>query len=57
MTRPHNIHHQLAASTWRLLVGSSHAINLIASGDNWKIDSALLIYAEKNRVSLAEGIW
>jgi len=53
---PRNIRHQLAAATCGLLAGSSHASSLIASGDNWKIDSALLIYAEKDRVSLAEGV-
>ncbi len=53
---PRNIRRQLATATCTLLAGASHAGSLIASGDNWKIDSALLIYAEKDRVSLAEGI-
>ncbi len=53
---PRHIRRQLAAATCSLLAGASHANSLIASGDNWKIDSALLIYAEKDRVSLAEGI-
>jgi Protein of unknown function (DUF3570) len=54
--RPRNIHHQLAAATCTLLAGASHASSLVASGDNWKVDSALLIYAEKDRVQLAEGV-
>ncbi len=53
---PRNIRRQLAVATCSLLAGASHAGGLIASGDNWKIDSALLLYAEKDRVSLAEGI-
>ncbi len=41
---PRNIRRQLATATCTLLAGASHAGGLIASGDNWKIDSALLIY-------------
>jgi hypothetical protein len=51
-----NIRRQLAAATCTLLAGTSHAGGLVASGSNWKIDSALLIYSEKDRVSLAEPV-
>lgn len=54
--KPRNIRQQLAVATCGLLAGTSHAGSLIASGDNWKVDSALLIYAEKDRVELAEGV-
>jgi len=54
--KPRNISRQLAAATCGLLAGTSHAGGLVASGNNWKIDSALLIYAEKDRVSLAEPV-
>jgi len=51
-----NIRRQLTAATCTLLTCTSHASGLIASGDNWKIDSALLLYAERDRVLLAEGV-
>ena len=54
--RPRNIHRQLAAATCGLLAGASHAGGLVASGNNWKIDSALMVYSEKDRVSLAEPV-
>jgi len=55
-TSPRNIRRPLAAATCSLLTGVSHAGGLIASGNNWKIDSALMLYAEKDRVQLAEGV-
>ena len=55
-TKPRNIRQQLAAATCTLLAGSSQAGGLVASGDNWKIDSALLIYAEKDRVAVAKPV-
>lgn len=51
-----NIQRQLAAATCTLLAGTSQAGGLVASGSNWKIDSALLIYSEKDRVSAAEPV-
>jgi hypothetical protein len=54
--KPHNIRRQLAVATCGLLASTSHAGGLVASGNNWKIDSALMIYAEKDRVQLAEGV-
>ncbi|MDT8384869.1 MAG: DUF3570 domain-containing protein [Gammaproteobacteria bacterium] len=53
---PRNIRRQLAAATCGLLAGAGHAGGLVASGNNWKIDSALLIYAEKDRVALVEPV-
>lgn len=53
---PRKIHAQLAAATCTLLAGTSHAAGLVASDNNWTIDSALLIYAEKDRVALAEPV-
>ena len=54
--KPRNIRRQLAAATCTLLAGSSQAGGLIASGDNWKVDSALLIYAEKDRIAVAKPV-
>ena len=54
--KPRNIRRQLAMATCGLLAGTSHAGGLVASGNNWKIDSALMVYSEKDRVSLAEPV-
>jgi len=53
---PRNIRAQLAAATCTLLASTGHAAGLLTSGNNWSIDSALLIYAEKDRIALAEPV-
>jgi len=53
---PRNIRRQLAAATCTLLAGASHAGGLVASGDNWKVDSAILYYSEKDRVTVVEPV-
>lgn len=53
---PRKIRRQLAAATCTLLAGTSQAGGLVASENNWTIDSALLVYSEKDRVSLVEPV-
>ena len=51
---PRHVRGQLALATCSLLAGTAHAVD---SADlPWKVDSALLYYAEKDRVSVIEPV-
>ena len=54
--KPQNIRDSLALATCTLLAGVAPVTQAVAAQSPWQIDGGLLIYSEKNRVSLVEPV-
>lgn len=55
-SKPQNIRDSLALATCTLLAGVAPVTQAVAAQSPWQIDGGLLIYSEKNRVSLVEPV-